>query len=73
MYKHAAALTVRREDVSLIPRPALFVGWWKSEGPGISCMRMRFIEHEIISCMMNDVIIKTYVARMHSISLKLAS
>ena len=50
MYKHAAALTVRREDVSLIPRPALFVGWWKSEGPGISCMRMRFIKHEIISC-----------------------
>ena len=35
MYKHAAALTVRREDVSLIPRPALFVGWWKSEGPGV--------------------------------------
>ena len=47
---------------SLVPRPAFFAGQWKSEGPGISCMCMRLIKHEIIrkiSCMMNDVIIKT--------------
>ena len=49
---------------SLVPRPAFFVGRWKSEGPGTSCMRMHLIRHE----MMNDVIIKTYVARAHSIS-----
>ena len=56
---------------SLVPRLGFFAGWWKSEGPGISCMRMRLIRHEIIrkiSCMMNDVIIKMYVARAHSIS-----
>ena len=58
-------------ESSLLPRPGFFAGRWKSEGPGISCIRMRLIRHEIIrkiSFMMNDVIIKTYVARVHSIS-----
>ena len=57
--------------ISLVPRPAFFTGRWKSEGPGISCMRMRLIRHKIICkilSMMNDVIIKMYVARAHSIS-----
>ena len=56
---------------SLVPRPAFFARQWKSEGPSISCMRMHLIRHEIIckiSSMMNDVIIKMYVARAHSIS-----
>ena len=50
---------------SLIPRPTFFAGRWKSEGPGrpgISCMYMRLIRHEIIiMSMINDVIIKTHV------------
>ena len=59
--------------ISTRPGPLFSRGWWKSEGPGISCMHMRLIRHEIIrkiSCMMNDVIIKMYVARAHSVQLK---